>query len=90
MCLKEYDKDITSFRNQEWTERSGKSNLHAEETIVGRNRTHRKKLRRMEVVLLNSFELLQILLRIFAGLDEEEVRESTLEETIKSILSLQE
>lgn len=44
----------------------------------------------MEVVLLNSFELLQILLRIFAGLDEEEVRESTLEETIKSILSLQE
>lgn len=66
------------------------SKLHAEETIVGRNRTHRKKLRRMEVVLLNSFELLQILLRICAGLDEEEVRESALEETIKSILSLQE
>lgn len=63
---------IASFRNWEWTERRGKSKLCAEKMIVGRNRMHRKELRRTEVMLLNSFELLQMLLRICAGLDEKE------------------
>lgn len=42
---------------------------------MGKNGMYRKQLRSMEAMLLNSFELLCILLRICIGLDEEEGKE---------------
>lgn len=62
---------IPSFTNQEWTEWRVKSNLHADEIIVIRNRTDRKEMRMMKAVLVNSFELLQILLRVCAEQNKE-------------------
>jgi len=51
---------ITSFRNQEWTERRDQSKPHAEEVILGRNVVHSMELRGIKAVLLNSFELIQM------------------------------